>query len=79
VPSQQDGIVLHTPEFAQSGDEVFKSEMFEDFNEWELSSFWWRARRNLILWLIRKFHGGKSPCSFLEIGCAAGWVLDCIT
>jgi len=79
VPSQQDGIVLHAPEFAQNGDEVFKSEMFEDFNEWELSSFWWRSRRNLILWLIHKFHGGKSPCSLLEIGCAAGWVLDCIT
>jgi len=79
APSLLNGFVAHSEEMAQSGGGGFKPEIFEQFNQWELSSFWWRARRDIITWAIKKFKNESGNVSFLEVGCAAGYLLGSIS
>jgi len=51
----------------------FPEESFEKLYALELSSFWFQARNELLLWALRRYF--PQMRSFLEIGCGTGYVL----
>jgi len=52
---------------------VFTQETFERLAEHEATSFWFRARNDLIAWAVRRYY--PDAHSFLEVGCGTGYVL----
>tara|TARA_R110000764_G_scaffold109055_3_gene195049 strand:+ start:11424 stop:12314 length:891 start_codon:yes stop_codon:yes gene_type:complete len=74
----EDGIVIHAPDMAYEGG-GFNPEAFEKLASLEEKSFWFRARNQLIIWLMQRFllksRQGESLGKYLEIGCGTGYVL----
>jgi SAM-dependent methyltransferase len=56
------------------GDEGFPGWSFERLEELEETSFWFRARNELIAWALAKYF--PQARSFLEVGCGTGYVLN---
>jgi SAM-dependent methyltransferase len=56
------------------GDEGFPGWSFERLEQLEESSFWFRARNELIAWALAKHF--PHARSFLEVGCGTGFVLN---
>lgn len=52
----------------------FRAEFFETLYRLESNNFWFRARNELIVWLLEKAFPNTE--SFLEIGCGTGFVLS---
>lgn len=61
------------PKFPMLDGEGFDEEFFEILEEVEDSSFWFRARNDLIIWALTKY--APSARSLLEVGCGTGYVL----
>jgi SAM-dependent methyltransferase len=55
-------------------DDYFEGAAFEDLARLEESSFWFRARNQLILWSLKTY--APTAASFLEVGCGTGYVLS---
>lgn len=57
----------------------FNQEAFENLAKLEEKNFWFRARNQLIIWLMQKFvlknRQEQSLGKYLEIGCGTGYVL----
>ena len=51
----------------------FKRESFQELENVEESSFWFRSRNELIIWALRRY--APDAASMLEIGCGTGYVL----
>lgn len=66
------GYVSFRPSVA-ADDAVFTQETFERLAEHEATSFWFRARNDLIAWAVRRYYPDAQ--SFLEVGCGTGYVL----
>ena len=75
APTTQDGHLLFAPEQSHQS-EGFDETMFSRLASLEASSFWFRARNQLILFAITKFFSRAR--SILEIGCGTGFVLRAI-
>ena len=73
VRESADGILVFAPKLAESGG-GFKSHYFSDLARLEDSSFWFRARNELLLWMLDHYAPGFS--SMLEVGCGTGYVLS---
>ena len=75
VVPQQDGILLFAPELADtvSG---YDPKKFERLSEVEAKHFWFVARNELILGLIKKFF--PDARRFMELGCGNGNVLRAV-
>ena len=71
-------MLAFAPELADRsrGEGGFEPEAFESLARLEESSFWFRARNDLILWALRSYT--PRARSFLEIGCGTGFVLRAI-
>src|SRR3990167_4193172 len=54
----------------------FNKEAFTPLYQLEDNHFWFRARNQLILWVLAKFFP-RAKC-FLEIGCGTGYVISAI-
>lgn len=66
----RNGYPRFAPEF--SGDEGFLEESFDHLEGIEDGSFWFRARNDLIAWVLgTQFPNARS---FLEVGCGTGYV-----
>ncbi|MBF0328701.1 MAG: class I SAM-dependent methyltransferase [Nitrospirae bacterium] len=52
----------------------YKTEFFVKLFELENFSFWFRARNELIIFMLKKYYSGIR--SFMEIGCGTGFVLS---
>lgn len=78
VEKIENNIVLHAPDMAFEGG-GFKPEAFEKLASLEETSFWFKARNQLIVWMLKKFTlKNKQTASlgkYLEIGCGTGYVL----
>lgn len=72
-PARIDGYHAFSPELAHQND-GFKIESFSILESSEAESFWFRARNEIIIFLMRTYC--KSISSFLEIGCGTGFVLS---
>lgn len=72
-PLMLNGVAAYAPEYAYDGG-GFKSEYFEELAKLEASSFWFRARNELIRWALHTYYPGAK--SFLEVGCGTGFVLS---
>lgn len=74
----ENGIVLHAPNMACEGG-GFNPKAFEKLAKLEEKNFWFRARNQLIIWLLQKFALKNRPSlslgKYLEIGCGTGYVL----
>jgi SAM-dependent methyltransferase len=74
-PSEVCNIHLLAPSLAYSGG-GFKAEYFSKLITYEATSFWFKARNELILWSLRnELYDGIMFC---EIGCGTGCVLSAI-
>jgi SAM-dependent methyltransferase len=51
----------------------FKREWFQRLERLEESSFWFRSRNELIIWMLRRY--APHATTMLEIGCGTGFVL----
>ena len=71
-------MLAFAPELADSphGEGGFEPEAFESLARLEESSFWFRARNELILWALRTY--APQARSFLEVGCGTGFVLRAV-
>ncbi|WP_367987532.1 trans-aconitate 2-methyltransferase [Vibrio sp. NTOU-M3] len=73
-----DHIIIHAPELAHGGG-GFNPKTFEKLAKLEEKNFWFRARNELIIWLLNKFvlknKDSRSLGKYLEIGCGTGYVL----
>lgn len=72
-PPTKDGFVSYAPKLADNG-EGFKKGYFAELANLEEKNFWFRARNDLITWVLGKYGVGFQ--SFLEIGCGTGYVLS---
>lgn len=72
-PDLIDGFDAYAKEYACAGG-GFKSGYFAELAELEDVNFWFRARNELILWILEKYCQGFN--SFFEIGCGTGYVLS---
>jgi len=52
----------------------FKASYFADLACFEKKHFWFRARKELVVWSMAEY--GKNSSSFLEIGCGTGYILS---
>ena len=66
------GFEAYAPDMAYSGG-GFNPEAFAGLARLEAGHFWFRARNELLLWILRTYRPGLA--SFLEIGCGTGHVL----
>ena len=67
---ERNGYLRFAAEFAR--DEGFLEESFDHLEDIEDGSFWFRARNELIAWVLRtRFPAARS---FLEVGCGTGYV-----
>jgi len=73
MPTLENGIVSHAPEFSSDGAGGFKKESFSKLAKFESKSFWFRARNKLIIWGLLRYK--QNPVNFLEVGCGTGYVL----
>lgn len=71
-PTLIDGFEAYAPELAYAGG-GFNPEAFADLARLEAGNFWFQARNELLLWVLRTYRPGLE--SFLEIGCGTGYVL----
>jgi len=55
----------------------FNQRSFSYLADREANHFWFRARNQLIIWLLKKY--AKKFDRFLEIGCGTGFVLEAIS
>lgn len=51
----------------------FNVENFKELYKYEDSSFWFKARNRLIIYMLKKYFSNVN--SFMEIGCGTGYVL----
>ena len=77
TPKINNGIISHSPNFADNGDGGFKKESFSKLARFENKSFWFLARNKLITWALKCFKGNSA--NFLEVGCGTGFVLKGIS
>lgn len=74
----ENGIVIHAPKMAYEGG-GFNPEAFEHLAKLEEQNFWFRARNQLIIWIMQRFvlkdRQRQSLGKYLEIGCGTGYVL----
>lgn len=75
-PIRINDFTAYAPELASTS-EGFKPEYFSELARHEPTSFWFRARNQIILWALRKYQ--PNVCSFLEVGCGTGFVLSGIS
>ncbi|MDR9498515.1 MAG: class I SAM-dependent methyltransferase [Hydrogenovibrio sp.] len=77
--TQEDGVVIHAPDMAHEGG-GFNPAAFAELAKLEEKNFWFRARNQLIVWLMKKFvlknRNEQSLGKYLEIGCGTGYVLE---
>ena len=66
------GIKAYAPNLANGGG-GFKPEFFSELAVLEANNFWFRARGELILWVLQTY--GTSVKNLLEVGCGTGFVL----
>lgn len=52
----------------------FQANRFEHLASVEQGNFWFRARNSIILWFIERY--APDFCSFMEVGCGTGFVLQ---
>jgi ubiquinone/menaquinone biosynthesis C-methylase UbiE/endogenous inhibitor of DNA gyrase (YacG/DUF329 family) len=72
-----DGFDAWAPELARSGSgDFFDPEKFKELAALEDANFWFRARNELILWVLQRFFG--KPLHYAEIGCGTGYVLRAV-
>jgi SAM-dependent methyltransferase len=57
-------------------EEIFDRKNYEYLAAIEEGHFWFRGRRDLVLWAMQK--AVTSPASFLEIGCGTGYMLKSV-
>ena len=74
-PTIQDEYLLFSPHVASHND-GFESHFFDDLYELESNHFWFKARNQLIVSLLKKYHPDFS--NYLEIGCGTGYVTTAI-
>jgi SAM-dependent methyltransferase len=72
-PDLIEGFDAYAKEFARAGG-GFKAGYFSELARLEDTNFWFRARNELILWMLGKYC--QDFQSFLEIGCGTGYVLS---
>jgi SAM-dependent methyltransferase len=77
TPIINNGIISHSPKFANNGDGGFKKASFSDLAKFENKSFWFKSRNKLITWALKRFNGKSN--NFLEVGCGTGFVLKGIS
>lgn len=70
-----EGIKCYAPEFASEND-GFNKEAFELLYGLESKNFWFRARNELIVFLVQKHHPASVRTKYMEIGCGTGFVLS---
>jgi SAM-dependent methyltransferase len=75
-PERSDDFPVFSPKLAQNR-RSFKASYFMPLAALEAGHFWFRARNALIIWALRKY--GARVCSFMEIGCGTGFVLQGIS
>jgi SAM-dependent methyltransferase len=68
-----DGIEVHAPDLAHSAG-GFHADYFPELFRIEATSFWFRARNQVIMYALRRY--AKNFRSLLEIGCGTGFVLS---
>ncbi len=73
VPETAYGFNCFAPELNGSG-EFFLPESFEALAELEAESFWFRTRRELIMWAVGNYFSRAR--SFMELGCGTGFMLS---
>lgn len=72
-----DGFEAWAPELARSGSgEFFEPNKFKELAALEGANFWFQARNELILWVLKHYFG--KPLRFAEIGCGTGYVLRAV-
>lgn len=74
-PERIDGFDAFAPAMAFAGD-GFDPAQHEELARYEAANFWFRARNQLILHLLRRFRPQLSR--FLEVGCGTGFVLGAV-
>jgi len=72
-PDCLDGYLHFSPELAHTSP-GFKTEFFQTLANLETDYFWFRARNQLLIQVIRRFLPRTS--SLLEVGCGTGFVLS---
>ena len=72
-PDLMDGFDAYAKEFACAGG-GFKAGYLLELAQLEGANFWFRARNELIMWMLEKYCKGFH--SFFEIGCGTGYVLS---
>lgn len=72
VPKHIDGFMAFAPNLA-SGSPAYREGYFADLATAEASSFWYRARNDLITWAVSRYFPDFR--TFLEIGCGTGFAL----
>lgn len=71
-----DGMPCYAPELARESP-GFKAEHFAELAKREEGNFWFRARNELIIHVLRRYF--PQARSMLEIGCGTGYVLRGVT
>lgn len=73
TPAQKEGFVSYAPDSlpAEGG---FNPSAYALLAEKEAENFWFKARNDAIIWLLKKY--APQFQSFLEIGCGTGFVLS---
>lgn len=72
-PAVINGFEAYAPEVAHAS-VGFPPDAFALLAKAEAENFWFKARNNLLLWILTKY--SPNPASFLEIGCGTGFVLS---
>ena len=75
MPVVDGNIPLFSPELAESND-GFSVEYFDELEQLEAGNFWFRARNELIISVLRKYC--PSMRTFMELGCGTGFVMSAI-
>lgn len=74
-PEKSNGFIAYAPELEKQ-EEGYKSDYYDDYASVEEDHFWFKARRDLIIFFLKRYAATMS--SFLEIGCGTGYVMAAI-
>lgn len=73
-----DGIECYAPELIRDNN-YYPASNFSWLHKIENTNFWFKARREILKWLFKRYIDNKVTLKVLEVGCGTGGVLEMLS